>query len=120
MSDIHVIFPAKGEVVVSSETHSVLQAEYVNWHVYCQNPKVKKVRILFDDATATFFPGGRDGKASHEVEKEASDGCTIWGRAPEYRKSLKRDKYTVQGLDARGRIITALDPELITNDPKHH
>jgi len=119
MAEIHVIFPEQGGVAINSNCKSVLKGEYVNWHIYCQVPGIKKVRLRFDSAHATFFPTGGNGNPTREVTKDVEDGSTIWGRAPHYRSNFRRDKYSIQGLGLNGEVIAELDPEIITHDPKN-
>jgi hypothetical protein len=119
MAHIHVIFPKKGKPLISCETKPVLEGEFINWHIYSKNPKVKKVRIEFSSPEATYFSDGKDGKDGRRMEKSVEDGSPIWGRAPNYKTARRRDKYTIFGLDGNNRVVCKDDPEIISNDPKH-
>ncbi|HXI01979.1 MAG TPA: hypothetical protein VNI57_02275 [Candidatus Saccharimonadales bacterium] len=129
---------ASGTVAVP-EKKAVIWGETLNWHVHCQHPKVRQIRIEFephrkDGLRSPMFRtngGGAQSPAAdeHVIVKalpEALDGAVTrtvnaWAQIPVApRKSKVRlEKYTVICLDAKGKEVpgTRLDPEIITTDP---
>ena len=115
MAEIHVVFPRTGRPVVHNDPKPVLCNEFVYWHIHSERAAVKKVRIEFKNKTAKFFPGGNG--PGNWIEKDLMPGERIWGKAPEYGKT-RRDKYTIYALKKDGTQVTALDPEIITTNPR--
>jgi hypothetical protein len=129
MTDIHVIFPPTGGVVVTHERQPVIEKGTIFWHVQSGNTNVKSVKIEFDDSDAKSFPvqTGRQNHLEKTLEylkgKDALDtqlpgSTSMWGEAPVYGKGRRDDKYTITGFDGSGKEIAVLDPVIITDRPR--
>lgn len=116
MANVHVTFTEGGKTVVDADTKAAIWQERVHWRFHSLNPRVKKVRIEFDDDDATLFPSP-SGSHQNFYEKELADGMIVWGEAPKYAGDQARKKYSIFGLDASGEKITGLDPQLIIDKP---
>jgi hypothetical protein len=121
MVEIHVIFPDKGGVAVSSLGTLAFKREMVNWVIHCQNTSITEVRIRFDSTTATFFRDSNKGAPNvapyNEFGEKFIDETIIWGRAPVAAPGRVVNKYTISGLDSTGYVVAELDPTIITEDP---
>jgi|WetSurMetagenome_2_1015567.scaffolds.fasta_scaffold712566_1 hypothetical protein len=146
MADIHVIFPEFGGIVPSNRSRRVLKREPVTWHIYCENTAIAKIRIVFTGclaglaapnpvfvrvnaaAQAPFFAtlGGPMFSADGEIlwttvfvlgEKKEFGECIISGSAPISPTGYYTYKYSIEALNAGGKVIEKLDPEIITDDP---
>jgi hypothetical protein len=73
----------------------------------------------------------RNGKEAKEKQDATPNlnykaECVIWGQAPVHSKSEYREggaqqiveKYTVYGLDDKGKELVSLDPEIINDKPR--
>ena len=133
MADVHVIFPPQGGVLLTHERLPVMQKDTIFWHVHSGNKKVKSVRIKFDKGRSRFFPEikGKKTAKPNVMEKtitylsgtaakglQLAGSASMWGTAPTFRKGARRfDKYSIYGLDKKGKVIEELDPEIITDRP---
>ena len=117
MADIQVVIPKKatGEILVFGEKKATLFDEGITWHFRNDMPaKVKRVRIEFKRKSARFFPNKPVDQ--HFLEKDLAKGDTIWGRTPRYKGTV-HDKYSIYGLNAKGKKVIAKDPMIISSDP---
>lgn len=124
MAEIHLVFPVGGEPIAINDTKSVLEGEFITWHIHTparSNPEtpnpVAKVKIGFEDKDAWFFPTETGDKI--ELLKSLERGRTIWGVAPKPEsQGRRRWKYSVWAYDAQGRDVgQPLDPTIISDKP---
>ena len=115
MAQVIVVFPKKADPIVVERLEAAEHGALINWHVHCENSKVKKVRIDFKEDDANFFP--INGTSRNWFEKVIGKQTTIWGKAPIFEKFPRSDKYTIKGLDADGKQVCELDPRIITDQP---
>ena len=126
VSEIRVVFPERGGVVVSPERKAILGREYVTWTVASANPRVRRVKIEFASADARFFP--HENSPTHRWAKnvEYPEGgpapypghALLWGMAPAYAdEEARRDTYEIYGLDANGDIVACAGPQIVVDRP---
>jgi hypothetical protein len=118
---------------------AVIWGETLNWHVHCQHPDVKKIRLEFEphhrdgQLSPMFRKNGANGpepaEGDHEIVKSFPDAIdpaeprtlNIWVQIPASpnKSKIRREKYTITCLDSNGNEVpgTKLDPEVITTDP---
>lgn len=146
MADVHVVITNKGgvdDIIVMPEQLPVLDEDFIFWHVSSDHPKVDAVEIAFDDNDALFFefrdasgviqeePNYRKELASRDEPEQSAEqaqqadsglrlkkSVLISGRAPRFGKDIKRNKYTVKGLDNRGKTVLSEDPTILTTKPR--
>ncbi len=139
MGQIQVFIPDKGgATVVLPDKKAVLVGETLSWHIHCDNPAVKKVKIEFKAEAPIFSNMAEDphkldkdlhdlDKKVHDLDKDPHDGdkkstrtCSIAAHMPSLLElRAPKNKYRIVGLDKDGVEIeeTELDPEIIITDP---
>jgi len=100
--------------------------EEITWRCYNEHPRVKWVKIWFEDASADYFSGNGARQTWYKKQLTRPPLPTrtrIWGRTPVYSSARPKDKYTVAGYasepqDGPGgpkedpQPITSVDPEI--------
>lgn len=124
MTEVHVVFPPKGQPIVVYETQACIRGQHVVWRIRSENKDVKQVRLEFKNKKDTFF---NDTTAFVKVMAPYSRRSPhrslqmVWGMAPDLPRNEPRriSKYTVYGRDSKGKdVVKPLDPMiLITRDP---
>jgi hypothetical protein len=122
MAEIQVVFQNQKATLVLQDPEAVMQEEVLNWHFHTAGTPVRAVRIVFNDASATFFPVGQQ-PPSNEIKRPVTHGQTIWGQAPKYFTSgppqSRPDKYTIEAFDKFDVRLdwATLDPTIRTDGP---
>lgn len=117
VADINVIFPKKGNACVIHEADVLPRGAIVTWCFHSDNPKIETVEVEFDDPSATFFPNAPNPtKFSKKLEHGEAD---FYGHVPNYGRLSNPmiAKYTVRGLDKKGKEIVSQDPVIVTPQP---
>lgn len=121
MLKIKVNFPAEGNPTVAGDQEAAIAGSPLVWDVTSFNKKVDKCRVQFDNGKLNYF--GQRRKRLDKKIKYGPDGMgsvQIEATAPAIRskkKHLRHDKYTVFGLDAKGKVLCENDPEIIVIRP---
>lgn len=122
MTEVHVVFPPKGQPILVDETEACIRGQHVVWRIRSENKDVKKVRIKFRNKKDTFFNGSPEwvkDMPPHSRRSPYRSLQILWGKAPNLARGelRRRSKYTVYGLDSEGEPVVKLDPMiLITRD----
>jgi hypothetical protein len=118
MSDVHVIFPAKGKTLVDNDPEAVVSGRRIEWHFFSERSDAARVGITFEDPKAKIFKIG--GKWQNHFEMDLTDHrSTIWAQPPRQNEPQTRWKYTIVAWDIDNKKIEelVLDPEIIIDDP---
>jgi len=132
MAEIQVIFRKTGQPIVHNDIKATLWDEHITWHIHNENEDIKKVKIEFEKGDARYFPmkepQTKEIVCRNTIVKDLPEwkggefeqtNANIWGVAPIYSSEERRrkDKYTVFGLDADGKEVCNLDPQIVNSDP---
>lgn len=84
----------------------------VTWRITSNQGDAVECKIQFDDSQATFFDSSN--------QTTGGLGAAITGTAPSFGKTSGGQtvcKYTVSLLDASGRTVATLDPNIVVREP---
>ena len=118
--NLDIIFPAPTPTnrapkpVVSQLFPVAKHNDRINWTVYAINPNIAEAEIDFDLPSHTFFVGPPPSK---KFRKPFQGKGTIYGDVPNLKKnSPVSAKYTVNGFNSEGKLVTFDDPVIIVDE----